>query len=65
MPNIIQQATITDQQIVQAVSKAVAITNNLRSVKNVQDVLRVVQLLNNARRDLVDLSKAAGKNNVI
>lgn len=65
MPNIIQQATITDTQIVQAVSKAVAITNNLRSVKNVQDVLRVVQLLNNARRDLVDLSKAAGKNNVI
>jgi hypothetical protein len=64
MPNLISQATVTDQQIVQAVTKAVQVTNNLRSAKNVQDVVRIVQLLNNARRDLIDLSKAAGKNNV-
>ena len=65
MPQLISRETVSDQQIIQAVTNAVTITSKLRAAKKVEDILALVRQLQTTRDDLTRLYTATGGNTVV
>jgi hypothetical protein len=65
MPQLLSRETVSDQQIIQAVTTAVTITSKLRAAKKVEDILALVRQLQTTRNELSKLYSATGGNTVV